>query len=124
MTFSQEAISHRTEEVLQFYRARLQNSGATMEQFLELYHLTLDELKEKLKPEIIDSLKIDAEYDYIIKQEGFVVTEEEIASEADRYLKQRGADVAKDAFLAANRANIERTLLQRKVSDFLYEQNN
>ena len=121
----EEIVDDQVEHTLQEMVQRMQQSGLTLEQYLQIVGQSEEQLREKIK---VDAAK-EANTYFILKavgeKEKLVVSEEEVEFElaklADQYkMKVDEIKKALEKQMESFRSNLQ----MKKIEDFLYEHNN
>ena len=73
-----------TENYLRDYDTRLRQSGLDLKTYLQYTGMTLDTIREQLRPNAEKQVKLRLALEAIVKAEGLTVTEEETAKEYER----------------------------------------
>ena len=73
-----------TENYLRDYDTRLRQSGLDLKTYMQYTGMTLDTIREQLRPQAEKQVKLRLALEYIAKAEALTVTEEETAAEYER----------------------------------------
>ncbi|WP_027716991.1 trigger factor [Desulfovirgula thermocuniculi] len=120
----EEMIAGRLEEMVQGFERRLMLQGLTLEGYLQYNDLTLEQLKERLRPDAEETLKSMLVLDAIAKAEGIAATEEEIEAEIKRMaddMRQDPAVVRKAVESQGQLESVTKLVTREKVLQFLVE---
>lgn len=120
----EEMIASRLEEMVQGFERRLMLQGLTLEGYLQYNDLTLEQLKERLRPDAEETLKSMLVLDAIAKAEGIAATEEEIEAEIKRMaedMRQDPAVVRKAVESQGQLESVTKLVTREKVLQFLVE---
>lgn len=120
----EEMIQSRLEEMIGGFERRLMLQGLTLEGYLQYNDLTLEQLKERLRPDAEETLKSMLVLDAIAKAEGIVPTEEEIEAEIKRMaddMRQEPAVVRKAVENQGQMDAVIKLVTREKVLQFLVE---
>ena len=112
MEIPEAMIETQCENMINEFAQRIAQSGLSMEQYMQFSGMTIDGLKEQVRPE--------AE---IAKEENIEVSEDEINAEVEKMAAQYGmeADKLKEYLGDAEKESIKRDLSVTKAVDLIME---
>ena len=87
---SDEEVDATTEEQIGLIRMELGSQGVQLEQYLEMMNLTIDQLRQQIRPTAEKQAKLVAILDAIAAAEKFEVSEEEVTSKIALIAAQNG----------------------------------
>ena len=121
MEIPEAMIETQCENMVNDFAQRISQSGLTMEQYMQFSGLTLDKLKEQVRPEAEKNIKTSLVLEKIAKEENIEITEEEIEAEISRMAAQYGmeADKLKSYMGEAEKTSMKRDLAVMKAVDLI-----
>lgn len=123
MEIPEAMLETQCENMLNDFAQRIAQSGLSMDQYMQFSGLTLDKLKEQVRPEAETRIKTSLVLEQIAKEENFEITEEEIDAEVAKMAAQYGmeADKLKEYMGEAEKASMKRDLAVMKAVDLIME---
>ena len=123
MEIPEAMIETQCENMINDFAQRIAQSGLTMEQYMQFSGMTLDKLKEQVRPEAETRIKTSLVLEQIAKEENFEITEEEIDAEVAKMAAQYGmeADKLKEYMGEAEKESMKRDLAVMKAVDLIME---
>ena len=105
------------------FAQRIAQSGLTMEQYMQFSGMTLDKLKEQVRPEAEMRIKSSLVLEQIAKDENIEVSDEEVDAEIEKMAAQYGmeADKLKEYMGESEKTSIKRDLAVTKAVDLIME---
>ena len=91
---NEEIIEDEVHRMIHQYEDQLKMQGLSIEQYLEFTKTTMDELKEKMKPEALKRIKYRYLLEEVANKEKIEITEEEAKEEAKKLADNYGMDEA------------------------------
>ncbi|MCD8037317.1 MAG: trigger factor [Clostridiales bacterium] len=88
---------NRVEDMMNEYEQNMKSQGITLEMYCQFSGITVDGLKEQLRPIAKNSVDAKLVMDQIVKDKGIEATDEEIQAEIQKYADQYGIEVDKIA---------------------------
>ena len=121
MEIPEAMIETQCENMVNDFAQRIAQSGLTMEQYMQFSGLTLDKLKEQVRPEAERNIKTSLVLEKVVKEENIEITEEEIDAEINRMAAQYGmeADKLKEYMGEAEKTSMKRDLAVMKAVDLI-----
>lgn len=121
-----EEKESRINEMLQYYEQAMKSYGTDLDNFLKMTNQDLDTFKNtQIVPEAIKTLQMDNLIKEIAKLENIVATDEDIEKDLQAIKVQyQMLDDQFEQFKELRKNEIAFEVLRRKVSLFLYENNN
>ncbi len=119
-----EMIDNRVNEMVKNMAERMAVQGYTLEQYLTYTESTLEQLKEKIRPDAEESVKETLVLDAIIKAENLEVSDEELDEEIKRMSKEmnQDADMIRRIIEAQEQIDmIKMGMLRERVIDLMAE---
>ena len=121
MEIPEAMLETQCENMINDFAQRIAQSGLTMDQYMQFSGLTIDKLKEQVRPEAETRIKSSLVLEQIAKEENFEITEEEIDAEIARMAAQYGmeADKLKEYMGEAEKTSMKRDLAVMKAVDLI-----
>ena len=123
MDIPEAMIETQTRQMLDDFARRMQSQGLSMEQYMQFSGMTIDGLKEQVRPEAETRIKSSLVLEQIAKEENIEVSEDEINAEVEKMAAQYGmeADKLKEYLGEAEKESIKRDLSVTKAVDLIME---
>ena len=121
MEIPEAMIETQCENMLNEFAQRIAQSGLSMDQYMQFSGLTIDKLKEQVRPEAETRIKSSLVLEQIAKEENFEITEEEIEAEIAKMAAQYGmeADKLKEYMGEAEKTSMKRDLAVMKAVELI-----
>ena len=109
--------------MIEEFAQRIAQSGLSMDQYLQFSGLTVDGLKEQVRPEAETRIKSSLVLEQIAKDENIEVSEEEIDAEIEKMAKAYGmeADKLKEYMGDAEKESMKRELAITKAVELIMD---
>jgi trigger factor len=123
MEIPEAMLDTQCENMVDEFAQRIAQSGLTMDQYLQFSGLTMDKLKEQVRPEAETRIKSSLVLEQIVKEENIEATDEEYEAELEQMAKGYGMEVDQiKGFMNDEMAtSIKRNLAITKAVDFIME---
>ena len=123
MEIPEAMIETQCENMINEFAQRIAQSGLSMEQYMQFSGMTIDGLKEQVRPEAETRIKSSLVLEQIAKDENIEVSEAEINAEIEKMAAQYGmeADKLKVYLGDAEKESIKRDLSVTKAVDLIME---
>lgn len=123
MEIPEAMIETQCENMVNEFAQRLAQSGLSMEQYMQFSGLTLDKLKEQVRPEAETRIKSSLVLEQIAKDEKIEITDEELDAEIEKMAAQYGmeADKLKEYIGDNEKDSMKRDLAVTKAVDLIME---
>ena len=123
MDIPEAMIETQCENMVNEFAQRLAQSGLSMEQYMQFSGLTLDKLKEQVRPEAETRIKSSLVLEQIAKDEKIEITDEELDAEIEKMAAQYGmeADKLKEYIGDNEKESMKRDLAVTKAVDLIME---
>ena len=123
MEIPEAMIDTQVENMVDDFARRIQSQGLSMEQYMQFSGMTIDGLKEQVRPEAETRIKSSLVLEQIAKDENIEVSEDEINAEIEKMAAQYGmeADKLKEYLGEAEKESIKRDLSVTKAVDLIME---
>ena len=116
-------IDTQCENMINEFAQRISQSGLTMDQYMQFSGMTIDGLKEQVRPEAITRIQSSLVLEQIAKEENIEVSDEEINAEVEKMAAQYGmeTDKLKEYLGDAEKESMKRDLAITKAVDLIME---
>ena len=116
-------IDTQCENMINEFAQRISQSGLTMDQYMQFPGMTIDGLKEQVRPEAITRIQSSLVLEQIAKEENIEVSDDEINAEVEKMAAQYGmeADKLKEYLGDAEKESMKRDLAITKAVDLIME---
>ena len=116
-------IDTQCENMINEFAQRISQSGLTMDQYMQFSGMTIDGLKEQVRPEAITRIQSSLVLEQIAKEENIEVSDEEINAEVEKMAAQYGmeAEKLKEYLGDAEKESMKRDLAITKAVDLIME---
>ena len=123
MEIPEAMIDTQVENMVDDFARRIQSQGLSMEQYMQFSGLTLDKLKEQVRPEAETRIKSSLVLEQIAKDEKIEITDEELDAEIEKMAAQYGmeADKLKEYIGDNEKESMKRDLAVTKAVDLIME---
>lgn len=123
MEIPEAMLDTQCENMINEFAQRIAQSGLSMEQYMQFSGLTIDKLKEQVRPEAETRIKSSLVLEQIAKEENIEVTDEEIDAEVEKMAAAYGmeADKLKEYMGDAEKESMARDLKVTKAVDLIME---
>lgn len=123
MELPEAMIETQCENMVNEFAQRLAQSGLSMEQYMQFSGLTLDKLKEQVRPEAETRIKSSLVLEQIAKEENIEVTDAEVDAEVEKMAAQYGmeADKLKEYMGDSEKESMKRDLAVTKAVELIME---
>jgi trigger factor len=123
MDIPEAMIDAQCENMIEEFAQRISQSGLTMEQYMQFSGLTMDQLKEQVRPEALTRIQSSLVLEQIAKDEHIEVSDEEVDAEVEKMANAYGmeADKLKEYMGDAEKESMKRDLAITKAVDFIMD---
>ena len=123
MEIPEAMIETQGENMINEFAQRIAQSGLSMEQYMQFSGMTIDKLKEQVRPEAEMRIKSSLVLEQIVKEENIEVSDDEVNAEVERMAAQYGmeADKLKEYLGEAEKESMKRDLAVTKAVDLIME---
>ena len=123
MDIPEAMIETQCENMINEFAQRIQQSGLSMDQYMQFSGMTLDKLKEQVRPEAETRIKSSLVLEQIAKDEKIEVSDEEVQAEIEKMAKAYGmeADKLAEYMGDAEKESIKRDVAVTKAVDLIME---
>ena len=121
MDIPEAMIDTQCETMIEEFAQRIAQSGLTMEQYLQFSGMTIDKLKDQVRPEATTRIQSSLVLEQIAKEENIEVTDEDINAEIEKMATAYGmeADKLKEYMGDAEKESMKRELAITKAVDLV-----
>ncbi len=122
MDIPEEMIAAQTEETMQNMETRLLNQGLSLDNYLQYTNSNRDELRARMREDVITSIKQNLVLEAVARAEGLEVSEAEVDAEINKMSERLRQDVAVVRKILEARGQmgaIKENLLREKALQFL-----
>ena len=111
------------ETMIEEFAQRIAQSGLTMEQYLQFSGMTVDQLKDQVRPEATTRIQSSLVLEQIAKEENIEVTDADIDAEVEKMAKAYGmeADKLKEYMGDAEKESMKKDLAITKAVDLIMD---
>ena len=123
MELPEAMIETQCENMINDFAQRIAQSGLSMEQYMQFSGMTLDKLKEQVRPEAETRIKSSLVLEQIAKEENIEVSDDEVNAEIEKMAAQYGmeADKLKEYMGESEKESMKRDLAITKAVDLIME---
>lgn len=123
MDLPKAMIDTQCETMVNEFAQRIAQSGLSMDQYLQFSGMTVDQLKEQVRPEAETRIKSSLVLEQIAKEENIEVSDEDINAEIEKMAKAYGmeADKLKEYMGDSEKESMKRDLAITKAVDLIME---
>ena len=121
MDLQEAMIDTQCETMVEEFAQRIAQSGLSMDQYLQFSGLTIDGLKEQVRPEAISRIQGSLVLEQIAKEENIEVTDEDVNAEIEKMAANYGmeADKLKEYMGDAEKDSMKKELAITKAVDLV-----
>lgn len=121
MDIPEAMIDTQCETMIEEFAQRIAQSGLSMDQYLQFSGLTVDKLKEQVRPEAVTRIQSSLVLEQIAKDENIEVSDEEVDAEIEKMAEAYGMEAAqlKDYMGEAERKSMKKDMAINKAVDFI-----
>lgn len=123
MDLPEAMVDTQCETMIEEFAQRIAQSGLTMEQYLQFSGLTVDALKEQVRPEAVSRIQSSLVLEQIAKEENIEVSDEDVDAEIEKMAASYGmeADKLKEYMGDDQRDSMKKELAITKAVDLVME---
>ena len=121
MDLPEAMIDTQCETMIEEFAQRIAQSGLSMDQYLQFSGLTIDGLKEQVRPEAISRIQGSLVLEQIAKEENIEVTDEDVNAEIEKMAASYGmeADKLKEYMGDAEKESMKKDLAINKAVELV-----
>ncbi len=118
-------VKSRIDEMVGYYEQNIAQYGMDFNTYLQMANKTLEQFRDELTAEAIESVQSDVLFNEIAKLEGISVTDEELEHEISLYKSYYKMDDATfEQFKNEKKNDVQSEILRRKTANILLDNNN
>ena len=123
MDIPEAMINTQCETMVEEFAQRIAQSGLTMEQYLQFSGMTVDQLKDQVRPEATTRIQSSLVLEQIAKEENIEVTDADIDAEVEKMAKAYGmeADKLKEYMGDAEKESMKKDIAITKAVDLIMD---
>ena len=123
MELPEAMIETQCENMVNDFAQRIAQSGLSVEQYMQFSGLTIEKLKEQVRPEAVTRIKSSLVLEQIAKEENIEVTDADIDAEVEKMAASYGmeADKLKEYMGDAEKESMKRDISVTKAVDLIME---
>ena len=123
MEIPEAMIDTQCETMIEEFAQRIAQSGLTMEQYLQFSGMTVDQLKDQVRPEATTRIQSSLVLEQIAKEENIEVTDADIDAEVEKMAKAYGmeADKLKEYMGDAEKESMKKDIAITKAVDLIMD---
>lgn len=116
-------IDMQVQTMIQEFAQRLAQQGLSIDQYMQFSGMTVDKMKEQLRPEAVIRIQSSLVLEQIVKEEKIEVTEEEIGAQLDKMAAAYGmdADKLKEFMGESEKESVKQDVAIEKAVNFILE---
>lgn len=116
-------IDTQCESMINEFAQRISQSGLTMEQYMQFSGMTMENLKEQVRPEALTRIQSSLVLEQIAKEENIEISDDELNEEITKMAERYGmeADKLKEYMGDSEKESIKRDLSINKAVDIIME---
>ncbi len=121
MEIPEAMVEFQVENMVEDYSRRLQQQGLSIQQYMQYTGLTIDKLKEDMRPQAVKRIESRLVLDAVVAAENIEVTDEDIEKEIEEMAKayMMEADKLKEYMGDAEKENIKADIAVKKAAEFV-----
>lgn len=116
-------IDMQVQNMIQEFAQRLAQQGLNIDQYMQFSGMTVDKMKEQLRPEAVIRIQSSLVLEQIVKEENIEPSDEEIDAQLDKMAAAYGmdADKLKEFMGETEKESVKRDVAIEKAVDFILE---
>lgn len=116
-------IDMQVQNMIQEFAQRLAQQGLNIDQYMQFSGMTVDKMKEQLRPEAVMRIQSSLVLEQIVKEENIEPSDEEIDAQLDKMAAAYGmdADKLKEFIGETEKESVKRDVAIEKAVDFILE---
>lgn len=121
---SEELMKSRVDEMYDYYEQQIAQYGMDINTYLTMQNISMEDFRNQLAVQAMDSAKGDVIFEEIAKAEGITVSEDDINYELGKYREYYEMnDAAFNEFVTERKADVAKDIERRKTAVFLLNNN-
>ena len=116
-------IESQVQNMIQEFAQRLAQQGLSFDQYMQFSGMTMDKMKEQVRPEALTRIQSSLVLEQIAKEENFEITEDDVNAEIEKMAKAYGmeADKLKEYVGDAEKESMKRDIAIEKAVQFIMD---
>ena len=106
-------IESQVQNMIQEFAQRLAQQGLSFDQYMQFSGMTMDKMKEQVRPEALTRIQSSLVLEQIAKEENFEITEDDVNAEIEKMAKAYGMEADK---LKENVGDDEKESMKRDIA--------
>lgn len=92
VTLPEPMVEHEIEHMVKDFEQNLQYQGLTLDKYLEILNMSMDDLKNQFRDNAVKSIKMNLAMEYVIKAENIEVTDEDVNAKIEELASVYGRE--------------------------------
>lgn len=92
VTLPEPMVDHEIEHMVKDFEQNLQYQGLTLDKYLEILNMSMDDLKNQFRDNAVKSIKMNLAMEYVIKAENIEVTDEDVNAKIEELASVYGRE--------------------------------
>ena len=116
-------IESQVQNMIQEFAQRLAQQGLSFDQYMQFSGMTMDKMKEQVRPEALTRIQSSLVLEQIAKEENFEITEDDVNAEIEKMAKAYGmeADKLKEYVGDDEKESMKRDIAIEKAVQFIMD---
>ena len=116
-------IESQVQNMIQEFAQRLAQQGLSFDQYMQFSGMTMDKMKEQVRPEALTRIQSSLVLEQIAKEENFEITEDDVNAEIEKMAKAYGmeADKLKEYVGDNEKESMKRDIAIEKAVQFIMD---
>ncbi len=120
----EDAVKSRIDEMVGYYENNIAQYGMDFDSYLKMANKTIEQFRDELTDEAIESVKSDVLFEEIAKLENIIVSDDELDKEIGLYKSYYQMDDSTfEQFKNEKKNDVKNEILRRKTANILLENN-
>ena len=121
MEIPEAMIDMQAENMIEEFAQRIASQGMSFEQYLQFSGMTIDKLKEQVRPEAVQRIQSSLVLEQIVKEENIVATDEDVDAEVEKMASMYGmkAEDLKNYMGDSEKESMKRDIAVKKAVEFV-----
>lgn len=121
MEIPEAMIDMQAENMIEEFAQRIASQGMSFEQYLQFSGMTIDKLKEQVRPEAVQRIQSSLVLEQIAKEENIVATDEDVDAEVEKMASMYGmkAEDLKNYMGDSEKESMKRDIAVKKAVEFV-----
>ncbi|MCI7131182.1 MAG: trigger factor [Lachnospiraceae bacterium] len=121
MEIPEAMIDMQAENMIEEFAQRIQAQGMSFDQYMQFSGMTIDKMKEQVRPEALQRIQSSLVLEQIAKEENIVVSDEEVDAEIEKMAAMYGmkADDFKKYVSDSDKDSMKRDIAVKKAVEFV-----